>query len=135
MLADCGCVLGNSSIDLLTACERRRPRSFVPLTGSVNTSLSSLFCPVEGSTLTAWIQPKLFFLLSRAKVFRGKKVLGEYDIKVEQVNYYTCFTELRCCRIFSKKGLEPLGGMNGKFEQTPRTFHKTEIILLRWCKT
>lgn len=26
-----------------------------------------------------------FFFFSRAKCFRGKKVLGDYDIKVEQV--------------------------------------------------
>lgn len=93
-------------IRLLICWQRGRedvPDHFVPFTGSVNPFLFSFICPVEDSTFTACIQPNLFFLFSRSKVFRSKKVLGEYDIKVEQVNYYTRFIELRCCRIFSKR--------------------------------
>lgn len=32
------------------------------------------------------------FLSLRAKLFRGKKVQGEYDIRVEQVRYFTMIT-------------------------------------------
>lgn len=39
----------------------------------------------------------LSVLLCRAKVFRGKKILGEYDIKVEQVNKSTPI--LLSCRV------------------------------------
>lgn len=47
------------------------PDHFVPLTGSVNPFLSSLICPVEGSTLAAWMQPKPFF-----SSFPGPKCFG-----------------------------------------------------------
>lgn len=33
------------------------------------------------------IHEHLFFLSFRAKIFRGKKVQGDYDIKVEQVKH------------------------------------------------
>lgn len=33
------------------------------------------------------------FLTLRAKLFRGKKVQGEYDIRVEQVRYFTTVTD------------------------------------------
>ncbi|CAB1412860.1 unnamed protein product [Pleuronectes platessa] len=48
-------------------------------------------CPVEGSTDSCTnvslnlISLSLFF--PRAKVFRGKKILGDYDVRVEQAEF------------------------------------------------
>ncbi|XP_071350002.1 synapsin-2b isoform X2 [Trachinotus anak] len=42
---------------------------------------------VEESHNTVWTEVKRVTLLYTAKVFRGKKVLGDYDIKVEQAEF------------------------------------------------